>query len=948
MNTTSRVCHRGVWYAAVLALVMGCRGDVAGPGPDPGTVHSIDVSAGTVTLTSLNETTQLTAVGRNAAGGTISNVAFTWSSSAPDVLAVDGSGNATAVSNGAAIVTAASGTVTGTATVVVEQRAATAAVLEGDGQGGTVGTPLEDAVVVELRDALGSIVPGGSVTFAASHGGAADPATATADAAGRASTSWTLGTAAGMQELDALPSGNAVDATLSAMAFADLPSTLALIDGDGQSELPGMTLPAPIRVLAMDAHGNPVPELPVVFTTGTGTLHSAEVLTDLDGIAAAQWTLGASMGAHSAQASLPDSVLAEPGSVPAVAFAASAVAFAVTGVADAAVSRQEMTVTGSGFHPDPASNVVTVGGSAAEVTGGTQHTLTVAVPDFGCTPAQARDIVVTRGTQSGTTSALVRPHDALDLAVGATRVLTDPSAFCLQFMGNGTGGTEYVIGVTSTRAVEGLVPFTLVADDGTGSRQPSTPMTMPEPTQPVRSAADDELLRRRALLDREARLFAMPRRPRPAAPRAGHAASIAYAAASPVPGEAITFRVPRLATDPCREYTEVVAKVVYVGPSLVVATDAAVPEDAISTTLINQALTTLHAVFAGTIRPAVEAHFGALVDLAGDGRIALLLSPTVGEQGVSVFTSAVDHLGRDACAASDERAVIYATVPQAPTAAQLAALAQELLPPMARELTHVVQQSRRVSAGGVPLAGWLAEAAAEIGTEVAGMAVRGDVSGNGYGADVVMADAVSARWYRPRFDRLSYLFGWDGQGGSVAGAPERCSLFGFGGLAVTCRPAYAQGAAWSFLRFVADRMAAHHASGDAGFLRQLVDSGIAGDGTDALTQLTGATLAELTVDWAMMLYADGRLPAGAAPSLQLTSWDLNDIYSALPAAQSLAPAGFGMAGFQRAGSVMGGGTAYTRVTAAGAHDALAVRLRDASDRVPGATTGMVLWVMRVQ
>lgn len=85
----------------------------------------------------------------------------------------------------------------------------------------------------------------------------------------------------------------------------------------------------------------------------------------------------------------------------------------------------------------------------------------------------------------------------------------------------------------------------------------------------------------------------------------------------------------------------------------------------------------------------------------------------------------------------------------------------------------------------------------------------------------------------------------------------------------------------------------------------------------------------------MSLYADGRVTAAAAPELQITSWNLADIFGALPADQQLVPPAYGFSSFARGGLVVGGGTAYLRIAAGGSHGALAVSVRDAAGAALG-------------
>lgn len=72
------------------------------------------------------------------------------------------------------------------------------------------------------------------------------------------------------------------------------PAAIAMSSGDNQVGMPGSPLAAPIAVRVTNAQGNPVAGRPVDFTVtrGAGTVASATVTTDNNGIAQTSWTLG--------------------------------------------------------------------------------------------------------------------------------------------------------------------------------------------------------------------------------------------------------------------------------------------------------------------------------------------------------------------------------------------------------------------------------------------------------------------------------------------------------------------------------------------------------------------------------------------------------------------------------------------------------------------------------
>jgi uncharacterized protein YjdB len=106
--------------ALAVAMIIwsgGCSGDTTGPIA----VGSVTVTPADTTLSAIGDAVPLSAAVRNVYGGLIGDQPVSWTSSNPSVVAVTGSGVATAVSNGTATITAAVGGVAGTASVTVAQ-----------------------------------------------------------------------------------------------------------------------------------------------------------------------------------------------------------------------------------------------------------------------------------------------------------------------------------------------------------------------------------------------------------------------------------------------------------------------------------------------------------------------------------------------------------------------------------------------------------------------------------------------------------------------------------------------------------------------------------------------------------------------------------------------------------------------------------------------------------
>jgi hypothetical protein len=105
---TARFLTAPALVAAMLTL--SCS-DSGGNGTGPAPVTTVTVSPGSVTLTFVGETRQMSATAKDAAGNTVS-VTFTWTSNNPAVAEVSSSGVVTARSAGVASITATGGGVT--------------------------------------------------------------------------------------------------------------------------------------------------------------------------------------------------------------------------------------------------------------------------------------------------------------------------------------------------------------------------------------------------------------------------------------------------------------------------------------------------------------------------------------------------------------------------------------------------------------------------------------------------------------------------------------------------------------------------------------------------------------------------------------------------------------------------------------------------------------------
>ena len=184
------------------------------------------------------------------------------------------------------------------------------AVLQGDGQVGTVGQELPDPVIVEVKTDGGQAIPGRRVAFVVAQGAGAgfDPDTAVTNSQGQAETRWVLGTAVGVYTAEArvVPDGESALPTAPLQATADPgdPDTVRAISPTIQSGTRRDPLPEPLAVLTVDRFGNPVAGAEVKWeaSSGNGDLSAETTVTGSDGTTSVIWTLGNRVGVERATA----------------------------------------------------------------------------------------------------------------------------------------------------------------------------------------------------------------------------------------------------------------------------------------------------------------------------------------------------------------------------------------------------------------------------------------------------------------------------------------------------------------------------------------------------------------------------------------------------------------------------------------------------------------------
>jgi hypothetical protein len=145
-------------------------------------------------------------------------------------------------------------------------------------------------------------VPNQVVTFTPATGsGTVAPTSATTDANGHATASWTFGTTSGALTLTLSTTGVSVPVTATAIAGAA--TKLAKVSVDSQTVV--ATGSVSLVVKSTDQYGNPVPTVPVNWTSTGGVLTPKSTLTGPAGNAAVTFTTGATPATYSITAASP-------------------------------------------------------------------------------------------------------------------------------------------------------------------------------------------------------------------------------------------------------------------------------------------------------------------------------------------------------------------------------------------------------------------------------------------------------------------------------------------------------------------------------------------------------------------------------------------------------------------------------------------------------------------
>jgi hypothetical protein len=309
------------------------------------------------------------------------------------------------------------------------------------------------------------------------------------------------------------------------------------------------------------------------------------------------------------------------------------------------------------------------------------------------------------------------------------------------------------------------------------------------------------------------------------------------------------------------------------------------------------------------IHPVAVRHFGAPSDVDGNSRTIIFFTRAVNERtprGSPTFTAALFWAGDlfpavatprlEACPAGNQAEIFYVAVPDPNgvigPAVSLSSLREQGLHILGHEYQHLINAGRRlyVNNAGMFEQVWLNEGLSHIAEELLFFEVSGIPRGANITASLLQqtpgADTAFSRYMDSNMTNLTRFLE----------RADTASLMGPDNLAT-------RGAAWSFLRYAADR----RDGGDESFFLGLVNSTAAG--VDNLDRVLGESTMDWLQDWTVALIADDHVPGLHARYTQ-PSWNFRDLFPARRnRAYPLAPTALA-AGAPQSLSLQAGGAAF--------------------------------------
>jgi hypothetical protein len=177
--------------------------------------------------------------------------------------------------------------------------------ISGDLQNGVVNKPLPSPIIIKVISEEEKPVKDIIIEWTSSSGSVTDASTKTNEK-GEAQANWTLGQVVGQQTLTVKATNTSGDQignsplTFTATAHAENAQSLTLqkVSGDNQSGAPQEPLLNPLVIKVVDVNNQPVNGITIKWAPDkfSGSVSASSNITDIDGSASVNWTLGMMLG----------------------------------------------------------------------------------------------------------------------------------------------------------------------------------------------------------------------------------------------------------------------------------------------------------------------------------------------------------------------------------------------------------------------------------------------------------------------------------------------------------------------------------------------------------------------------------------------------------------------------------------------------------------------------
>jgi len=654
------------------------------------------------------------------------------------------------------------------------------------------------------------------------------------------------------------------------------PKTVVLVSGENQTAPPvGDKLPLPLTVRVTDAQGHNVSGAEVAWSTSHGSLSASTSVSNVDGLASVEWTLGPLAGTQTATGTVSG--------ISPVTFTQRAVAGPIfqviltrdtvelLGIGDAfrmsarPADRFGNTVTGGSTIEAVDTSVVTVAnfGSGAFLTARTSNATTTIRATAGPIVKLGTVIVLPPPCQSGSS--------AINLGVGEIATLsgTAASEFCVQ--GTPVGAEFTAIPFYSVQQSGSLLRLSISTGSTTIDASPT--MLLARRLQLSRTAAPrlqrDEVFEKDLRESSRRELTARIPLAREIQRRGGGRAGLAVQ----VPQVGDLMELNTNSSNACQNARIRTGRVMAITTRAIVVADTTNPANGFTAADFQD----FGATFDTLIYPVDTYNFGEPTDIDNNGKRVLLfftravneLTPPGLNSYVGGFFFSRDLFPKttgivDGCAASNVAEMFYLLVPDPAGAINQNVRTTEFVRTvtagiLAHEFQHLINASRHlyVNLGSSEFEeGFLDEGLAHIAEELVfysttGLSAKQNISASTLQSTQRISDAFDTfaasnmRRYR------EFLIN------PLTNSPYASNTN------ITTR-----GAIWAFLRYAADRRGGLESS--AWF--QLANPPAGSRGMPNLTRVFGVDLITWVRDWAVANYADDFV-ASVAASVTHPSWD---------------------------------------------------------------------------